>query len=307
MMSILNSIIIPLFKYNPQIYENFSEKNKELISSFLNSYGVRFAGIFGHPNKTGNFSTIAFMAAFYVFFDDVDKKWLLASILSIIATAITLLLTGSRTAIVSSAIFAFAYICLSFVLKIYKENKVIKTKLIFVIFLGVCLITVLLLVLTFNDSYRHTFFNQIIRVSSISDGSGRDKIWQKSIPLGLTHPFIGISQIKLSNIIGMDSHNTYIQIFATSGIPCFILFIIYIVYSLYSGFRNIFESYKNNTNLLLSIFLLSSLLGILLENCFERMMFCLFFTPGFFGYYIVNANIQLASNNKKITSLGITD
>ena len=167
------------------------------------------------------------------------------------------------------------------------------------------LFALLVLAFLFVQGKFDYFLNNVIRTDSIKSSGGRSYIWANALRLSKGHRLIGIGQIELSDKMGLGAHSTYLQILTTDGVPCLILFLIFLISALYASVKNVIAETKEKKEIkdfIIAIFFLCAIVAIMVENIWERQMFCLFFTPGVFGHYIITTAIKLWDEKKKLNS-----
>lgn len=298
---VVSFLSISFIPYVEQNIEKFSWTDKNTLTALtvIAKEPSRLVGMLGHPNKTGNFCAICIIGSELILFSQNQKKWKAVSIVSILLSSLTILLTGSRTAMLMTALFTIIFIILLFCTGLMKEKNTLKTLLLFIgIMLIFCILALVFLVATNKVEF---FLNHIIRTDSMQSGSGRTWIRAKAFEISKENRLIGVSRKYLTDIIGVDAHNTYYEILATAGVPALILYLCFIFYSIYSSSKLvILYKRKNSLSLIFAIFLFSATVAVLAENYFEPMMFALFFTPGVFGYYITSTAIKLWNEEKTI-------
>jgi O-antigen ligase len=69
--------------------------------------------------------------------------------------------------------------------------------------------------------------NELAKRGDVSNG--RFELWKYAIDKWYQHPVLGVGLKKIQSLVGLDVHNTYIQILAETGFIGFIIFIIGIV------------------------------------------------------------------------------
>lgn len=155
-----------------------------------------------------------------------------------------LVLTGKRGevfAIILAGAFCFIYFS--------KNNKKLICRLcilISVILLGYILGYILY---TSGDSLGNSIKRILEYVYSGDLGnaifsSGREELWKQTVKIFFENPIWGVGWWKLTDLIGNQPHNTYLQILCELGIVGFIIFIIAIFISLWN-FTQYYKMYKN--------------------------------------------------------------
>ena len=229
---VVSFLSISFIPYVEQNIEKFSWTDKNTLTALtvIAKEPSRLVGMLGHPNKTGNFCAICIIGSELILFSQNQKKWKAVSIVSILLSSLTILLTGSRTAMLMTALFTIIFIILLFCTGLMKEKNTLKTLLLFIgIMLIFCILALVFLVATNKVEF---FLNHIIRTDSMQSGSGRTWIRAKAFEISKENRLIGVSRKYLTDIIGVDAHNTYYEILATAGVPALILYLCFIFYSI---------------------------------------------------------------------------
>ncbi len=208
-------------------------------------------GIFVTPANLGLFSVIASGFFFASYLNGFEKK---ISLLTLILTAITIILTYSRTSYITLVVILFA------MFYIYKNaNKPLLSLKSF--FLGMVPALLVLYWLVFLSPFSATF----LKTDADDMYQARLDHWTMGLEIFHTSPIIGVginSHLEfvnrspaLSRIVHNDFltsnpiHNTHLIILAETGIVGFSLWIIFII----SGFRKAKINLSQNINTILSL------------------------------------------------------
>lgn len=208
-------------------------KNFPKVLAFNNKY-IGFSSFFNHRNGFGQLLFIAIVSNTYVLSYNKERKF----VLTFLFLMMNLILTFSRTSILST--FVFFFICFLQNLFAKKDKKSIFLGFTLIILVGI------LVMVGINNEKIINFANYYIFRSE--DGlSGRDTIWKIAISNikgteWLTGHGIGTTSQLLEKYGLTNSHNSIIEIVLTGGIT-FLLFYIIIITSI---FKNIvkFQDYK---------------------------------------------------------------
>ncbi len=237
------------------------------------SHGGRFRAVFGNPNGLGIFCTLLFALTllardyFGSFFSKADLRWIFIPI------AATLLMTGSRTAVI-------AVVMLLVFARVYRLHPAIG----FVAFLAFVLAAEVVsanLVQIVSGLGLSEFF----RVETLADGSGRYVAWefawkaiQDNLWLGRGFAFDEWLMAKNEDLLSDlghqgGVHNTYLIIWLNTGLIGLLLFL--------RGYILLFLKGSKNSGLAFPIFYMVAF-SILLEpwlaaslNPFTILLLCM--------------------------------
>lgn len=225
------------------------------ILSFNNKY-LGFSSFFNHRNGFGQLLFFGIVSNVIILSQVKERKYYI----SLIFMLVNLILTFSRTSILSTFIFFFIYFSLNMFSK--KENKSTFIAIICI----ACLIVGTVIILNNNKLIQFIDY-YIFRAE---DGlSGRDTVWKLVLPKIegrklLTGYGLGSSSKILETYGLTNSHNSIIEILLTGGIP-FLIF--YIVISI-NIFKNVNNFYDKKQKKIYKSFLI----GIIVYIMFEKVL-----------------------------------
>ena len=146
------------------------------------------------------------------------------------------------------AVICFVVFYTYSVIRTYGETQ---RKRFFTVLAVLCILAILLVIICFCiPSIRNFLLDRVIRIDSLSTGSGRIEVFQKSIELGEGRRIFGYNVSEELRLVTSSraphAHNIFLEALAAGGVPTLILFSIYLVYSVYISVKNAFN---NNLNL----------------------------------------------------------
>ena len=205
-----------------------------------------------------------------------NKKWKYISCINyILSIYIVFIFCNSRSftlALISSTIiFVFLYF-----LHVYRYDKQKIKVFKIIIICAVILFSILLISILCIPQFRTFVFDRIIRVTSLSDGSGRLEIYRTALEMGKGNRVFGYSFKDLEAITGRShAHNIFIELLSFGGIPSLLLFCIFFFYTGFVAIKNIFAKNTSKECCILSIFILAYGVGYficgLVESDINRM------------------------------------
>jgi len=178
------------------------------------------AGITTQPGTNAIFLVLLMMICAIEIIEKKRKLYILLFFLSFLMIATT----GKRSAIVITLLVIGIYY-----FYIIKNRAITNTGMLKGIF-------ILLVVIVFgvwfvnNSTAIQTLIikaNELAKRGDVSNG--RFELWKYAIDKWYQHPVLGVGLKKIQSLVGLDVHNTYIQILAETGFIGFIIFIIAIV------------------------------------------------------------------------------
>ena len=272
----IGSLAVTLFTVsNPQIVAMLPESIAAFMRDVTESYPVRMAGLGLQPNVTAGFCLVSLMACAYMFTSEKSAKWIVTAIMSALLSLYVIVIpTSSRTSMITLVAFMGVYV-LTYFLVVQKDDR--KMRMLFYLLLAIALLALLILAVVFmvSASARDFLLNKVVRISSLSTGSGRTDVYRAVLKLSRDNPIFGFSHTELAanNSTHVTSaHNVFLHALAFSGIPGLVLFCAYLFYTLFIAVANVFTRKpmsKENRNLccLLLSFMVSYLVYGLAEDC----------------------------------------
>ena len=241
------------------------------ILNFNNKY-IGFSSFFNHRNGFGQLLFLGIISNFIILIYNKNIKYYVTLFIMVF----NLLLTFSRTSILSTLVFVIIYYLLNL---FHKNNK--KRILHAILLLSIFCIAAFYCI---NNIKIINFFN--FYIFRREDGlSGRDIIWKialskmNGIKL-LTGNGIGTTASLLNNYGLTNSHNSVIEILLTGGIP-FLIFYILIVSNI---IKNILLFEDNQYKKVYLSFIVSFLVYIMFEKV---LLFSTGYAPIIFTIFLV--------------------
>lgn len=165
----------------------------------------------------------------YLFFYEGKKLYILPIILSILS----MLLIGSRGAVLASVCY---FLILVFIVK---KNKIIRVAIIGAIISGIInieRIKVLLLRMLIKMDINSRSMKLLLDGEFVSHDSGRSKIYSQAIDLIKKHPFVGNGMGADSRILKTYTHNLFLDFFVHFGVIIGIFIIVIMITVMIIGF-----------------------------------------------------------------------
>ena len=270
------SIAITLVAYaSPSIIQKLSS---ELANEFLfvaGTFPTRMTGLAHQPNKTASFMCITASLSIYLLLSGPrEKKWIISATGNIILGILTVFIfTASRTSMLSFLAFAGTiYVCYFLHLLLSKQNTKFKIHLFVLVTILVLVIAGLCFICAYTPA-RVFFLERVIRVSSLSDGSGRLSVYKEVFELGKQNRLIGIDVTTLAGQTTMQvphSHNNMLEALTAGGIPTLVLYAIYFFGSLATSIRLTCKKIRQPMpESFLSIFFLAMIIGQFVQGLTE--------------------------------------
>jgi len=225
----------------------------------------RFIGYFSEPNGMGSFLMISFPFLLWKFYFNAEGALKKIIPFMIIIIFLLLVLTGSRTSIITSVI--------GLSLWYFMIKK--RTKLLIFGFITSLIIMLFLLIHPPESIMRGD--------DSITTTTGRDVIWGSAVIMIMKNPWLGYGYLVESKIwqnqywIALEDwitvssqqplHNGYLSIIVGNGIIGFILWVVIIITPLYIALR-IKDKYFIYHKALITVFVIM----VLITNFFESFL-----------------------------------
>ena len=291
-------IAILIMKYNPILADSFPKFIAEVIqNSYVNH--ARPNGITVHPNTLGAIISVASWCSFYLIFASDSKKWLIASCVTIFSGVAFAIRISSRTTllVITAFIGIFGLLNLIFWNKLSHINK---KKLIAIIIIALACIILVAAILIFSNELRHYIFERVIRVKDIKTATGRTNLQKVALEATKDKRLFGMSYEKLSDDIlygTPHTHNPFIQILVTTGIPSLVLFSLFFFYSIGCSIYLIIKKRNEFENLIFLLFILASQITLFIQSFFEQFFFVNYGPVPFFAYIIFPFAIVLKTNH----------
>lgn len=300
----VSSIVMALTTYySPDFVSSLPSVIEALFKEVAGAFPIRGTGLIQNANLTGGYSFVCGIFSLYLFFITDNKKWkILAFINFILSFYLVFFFCASRTFMLAliSSLFVFGILRICDVCKNPKNRMYVIRVLIALL---VCAIMIFIAIFWVFPSAKDFLSDRVLRISSLSDGSGRLHIWVTALELGKGNRLFGYSYKNLENTLGYGNvHNSLLEMLSFGGVPTLVLFLIYFSYTLYIAVRIL----KRVTDLSVSdklflYFIVSYIIGYFVsgftESDINRMkMTTLMFTI-FLGYIHV-VYYQLKAQNR---------
>lgn len=203
----------------------------------LGEYNFRKTGGMGDPNE---FSVtilipLCFLSGYILRY---RTKFNIILIITVLLYIISLLLAGSKSAMITFCLIVFFVIC--YLIFVYSGEHKIK------IFVGTCcLLGVIFLIL--NQYYNDIFYQVLGRFENSGTANERLLSWKAGIRLFESYPFFGIGICNYVNLIGTynptmlsgsrAAHNMYVQALVETGACGFLAYLWCLTRVLYRQYR----------------------------------------------------------------------
>lgn len=257
-------IFAALLLYNaPQFVDNTPEFFSALIHEVADGFPVRASGLVQNANLTAGYEFVSGILSFFLLLNYAkNREWIWPAIINIaLAIYIVFVYCASRTYMLAGMSFSLAFLVLYY-FGVCRENE--KQRKIFHVCL-ICifaLIVIAIMILVCSPAVRDFLLNRVLRIDSLSTGSGRLNIWKTSIELGKGNRLFGISYEALEDATGFsNTHNSLLEMLAFGGIPTLVLFIIYYLYTLFVAGKVILKGKMDSQTMLFFCFLVAYILG----------------------------------------------
>lgn len=260
-------------------------------------------GLTLNPNTLGAVTALSCWCSFYLFYRLDDRKWKTVSIITIISGIFLSLRVASRTSLLIMACFGFVFILLSLLSWRYNSKNVNKNSMLIisVVFL---LLLILIGLFVFSEPVRTYFLDVVLRFNSLKTASNRTVLQKAALEATRNNRLWGISYVELSrNVLSGigHTHNVFIQVIVSAGIPAFLLFVIFVAYSLYCSLKIIMVCKKTNKlNKITGWFIFSAEVAVLIQSMFEQFLIASYVPASIFAYIIFSSSILLYGNLKNV-------
>ncbi|WP_069856765.1 O-antigen ligase family protein [Desulfoplanes formicivorans] len=251
--------------------------------SFDTKYG-RSQGSFGESNVYASYVSFFIPIVIAGFFMSKNLLWSIFLGINLLFGAYSIVLTGSRTAFLSSLFALIAFFVLS-------RNKIMQNKnknlLLFIIFLVISSIGIYKTIPETTVSGLETNIVSRYQHSSLDEySSGRLGLWKKGLEIYVQNPLLGISE-DFTSLVGSNTHNTYLEVLISKGLIGLIFFMLILVF-LVKKTLYLLSSKKNE---LLYYGYLSGLLSFMISMLALNMFSAYYF-------FFVTSSIVLKENLK---------
>jgi len=231
-------------------------------------YG-RTSGAFGESNVYASYISLFLPLSVSFWVNSTNFYHLLFMYLNMFFGIYALVLTGSRGGFLS-AIIAFIVFFALIKKNIHSIKKFANAYLLIAVFFSVFIVFKTTPALTVGGIKNNLISRY--ETSSLNDySSGRIDLWTKGLNIFMDNPIFGV-QKPFSEIVGSNTHNTYLEILVSRGVIGFFLFIAIF----YFIFRSVYNKYLDNKS---SMVLTSYLAG------FCSFIVSMFFLNMFSAYY----------------------
>lgn len=252
---------------------------------------LRLGGAVYSPNELGIIATVSIWSAYYLLFSKgINKSFFLFTIL---IALLIIVLTNSRTSI------AIALGSILFML--YKQNLISKIIIISMAFVGT-----ILLFTTFSIDYLGYGNDPIEELKTLNN---RTVIYQVAFDGIADNPWFGTGYVEgpkefLKENFTQDfwlpphTHNGYIEIALSLGIPFFVIFILLSLGLLYSSIKNVLFSTSGlilASSMQLIIIMMTAMTTVIIGNTINPFFILFLFHLLTNGKLLQNASYKLRS------------
>lgn len=270
----------------------------------ISSNGGRLVGLGANPNTTAH--SVLYLLILSMIYIYTDRKVLnqVLFLFSLVLTCIILLMTNSRAAILTLALFSLLFfICYIVWIRgsvSIRTRKVIDAIIIFCILLLIIACICFALSLKFRTFMLDYFRVDVKGNQSIADSiiksliysTNRSNLREQALELWHSNILFGVptfGKIDANNNF-YGSHNSFIQILSSAGIFGLVLFII--VYA-YAVCGLIYDVFKRKANVSLpTLILLCAIVAMIFDNMFETYLYGNISLPTMLSYIIIASGMK---------------
>ena len=288
---------------------------KNSFSVWVTDSASRMVGIGSNSNATGSWCAYCFMlGSLYIFLkDNISIKDIILHLSSMLLTAFILIETACRAGILTIVVYFIMLSILYFA--VIRKHVTTTTKKYVTTLLTILLAIILIAIIAFIVSDRaKAFVFSILRIDfnsdmtldkilketkkSFSHASGRDEIREKTWNIWKTNKLWGVPTGEVVKTFSFylssksGSHNTFLQVLATTGIFGFILHVAMWLVAIYYNIKVIC---KSSDRLLKSIAYLQLAIipAIFVDNLYETFMYTSITLMAFLGFFVLATGAQL--------------
>lgn len=204
------------------------------------------AGISPQTGNNAYYIAVFIGIAFIQMLSYLSYKKNIQALLMVVVTVIgssMLIATGKRGPLLAVILSLFLVMYINFSSSYFFRKNFFK----------LFLIAILAIAILVNTPVFQNLLN-LIQLKQAGDLlSGRSDLWGISYQNFLNAPIFGVGLLSMRLILGLDTHNVYIQLLAETGLVGFLLFLFLIIFRLISTSRKILVDTENK-NLQLSFF-----------------------------------------------------
>ena len=217
----------------------------DLFVHFTGAFPDRATGMIGNANTTGGYLNYSALFSMYIVVSTKSNKWRIISIINILFAIFSIfILLASRTSMLGLLLVGSMFFILVTCFSTNVRMKKVLAKLLVYIFISGF---VFLIACIFIEDLRSFLLNRVLRISSLSDGSGRLDIYKTAFELGSEHRLFGFYHKELVETTGVyNAHNIFLEALSFGGIPCLILFCVYFFYTIIIASKNAFTKSQIN-------------------------------------------------------------
>lgn len=231
----------------------------------------------------------------------VEKNiyWIISAATNVICSVFFIIFAYASRGSMAFLLMAFA----PFILCTLFQSKNVKHKKIslFIVILGLTVLTILLVLFFINNDFRDIILNKVFRIDNIATACGRDIRHELAIKGALSSPIFGVNLEAYDESIfavldgARDPHNMYLDVWLKFGTPCLILFIVIMIYSLVIYFIRLSKA-TNIKEYISVLFIISLFLGIATQSFVDDCFFGGYYMKGF----MLSCLFGIACNKEKI-------
>ena len=288
-----------IFYLCPAVVYSLPSNISSLYIQMVGGFPVRASGLILNANFTGGYEFVScVLSIFLLLSHPTSKKWTYLAILNIILALYTIFIFCASRTYMLGTIGTLGVFFLLYFLVAFKDDRRAK-HFFYLCLLSLILVLLLLLILFFIiPSTREFFLNRVVRVDSLSDGTGRLNVWKNAWELGKTNRIIGIDFDLLEQATTLsNAHNIILEMLTFGGVPTLVLFLIYFIYTISIIVRIISKKENNIDSKIFYCFLLSYLIGYFItgmtESDINRLkMTTLLFSISMGFIHVINYQLQ---------------